>query len=551
MSATVRARRTAAAAIAAGVLMATACGSSSETQTLPGPSSVKCGVEVAAETVAFPPSGGSATLRVTTNRECVWTAGSDATWVTLAPREGQGAASIQLTVASNAEPSSRRADIAVNERRVPIAQEGRPCTFTVSSRRETVEATGGNRTIQVRASAAQCAWTASSDVAWITIISGREGRGDGAVSFQVDAAGGPPRTGKLTIAGHSVQVDQGTGCSYSLGADTHSVDRSGGERQVSVSTDPGCTWSADAHVPWIAITTGSTGSGPGTVGFRVAASDGPPRTGTMTVAGRTVTIVQGDGCSVSLDPMTVNVDASGGTATINVETASGCGWSVSTETNWIALAGAANGTGRGQVRITASANIGPARTGSVVVAGHRVTVAQASGCTYEVSPPTQEVPASGGPASGAVTTSPDCGWRATSAVDWITTATPGGQGPGSVTFTVAPNDGPPRNGTVTVAGQTHSISQASMCTWSFNPPSYEPPAHQLPAAGGRGIVLVFVTGACTWTATSTVAWIRIVAGATGVGPGFLEFSVDPNTGAARTGTILVAGHRYVVRQAGQ
>jgi hypothetical protein len=64
-------------------------------------------------------------------------------------------------------------------------------------------------------------------------------------------------------------------------------------------------------------------------------------------------------------------------------------------------------------------------------------------------------------------------------------------------------------------------------------------------------VLVLVTGFCTWTATSTVDWIRITAGESGSGNGLLQFTVPPNTGPARNGVIVIAGQNYVVRQAGQ
>jgi hypothetical protein len=74
--------------------------------------------------------------------------------------------------------------------------------------------------------------------------------------------------------------------------------------------------------------------------------------------------------------------------------------------------------------------------------------------------------------------------------------------------------------------------------------------HELPASGGSGNVLVFVTGACSWTAVPNVPWIRITAGGSGVGGALLQFLVDANSGAARTGIIALGGEDYVVRQGG-
>lgn len=465
--------------------------------------------------------------------------------MSLSAAEGQGEGSVPFNVASNADPSTRSTSITVNDQRLEIAQQGKPCEFSLSTDRETVEGSGGDRTVQVRTSSAQCAWTAAADVSWITIVSGREGRGDGAVSFHVDAVEGPPRTGTLNIGGQRLQVEQGTGCALSIDRDAFSVGASGGDRQVTVTVAPGCPWTAESNTSWITITDGRAGSGSGRAGFRVSPTNGPTRTGTLRVAGRTVTVVQSDGCSISASPTNQNAPASGGSATIQIEAAAGCTWTAATEVAWLTITGPATGTGKGQVQVAVAANAGPARSGSIVIGGQPTTIAQASGCTYAISSDRQQIPASGGPAVTSVSTTAGCPWSVTGAVPWITVTTPSGSGPAQLTFAVAANQGPPREGTLTIAGQTYTVNQASACTWSFNPPS-----HELGTSGGVGTVLVFVTGACTWTAESTVDWIRITTGTPGVGQGLVQFLVSPNAGPARTGVILIGGEKYQVRQHG-
>jgi Putative binding domain, N-terminal/Viral BACON domain len=537
-------RKIARVALAAGALLSTTCGSSSETQTFSAPSALRCAVRIEPESATFPPSGGSGTVGVSTNRDCTWTAKPEAPWVTLSAGEGQGGGSVQFTVASNGDPLSRSTGIVVNDQRLQIAQEGKPCQFTLSSNRESVDGNGGEATVQVRATAAQCGWTASANVPWITIFSGHDGRGDGAVRFRVGPVDGSPRTGTLTIAGQTVHVDQGTGCSYSIGTETVSVDPSGGDRQVPVSAASGCPWSAESNSVWITITSGRTGNGPGTVGFRVSASDGP-RTGTLSVAGRIVTVVQSAGCSFSVTPPNLNAGAGGGSSTIHVETASGCTWSAALDVPWITVSGAAGGNGRGDVQFVVAANAGPARTGSLTIAGQKIGIAQASGCTYAVFPAAQQFAPSGGSAVASVSTATGCPWSATSGANWIAMTTPSGSGSGQATFAVASNQGAARTGTLTIAGQSHTITQASSCTWSFNPPF-----HEMPVAGGFGTVLVFVTGPCTWTATSTVDWVRVVAGASGTGGGMVQFTIAANSGRARTGVIVIGSESYEVRQHG-
>ena len=56
----------------------------------------------------------------------------------------------------------------------------------------------------------------------------------------------------------------------------------------------GCTWAAASNTSWIAITSGAAGVGDGSVTYSVAANFGAPRAGTLTVAGQTVTVTQGN-----------------------------------------------------------------------------------------------------------------------------------------------------------------------------------------------------------------------------------------------------------------
>jgi uncharacterized protein YaiE (UPF0345 family) len=148
--------------------------------------------------------------------------------------------------------------------------------------------------------------------------------------------------------------------------------------------------------------------------------------------------------------------------------------------------------------------------------------------------------------SASVTTGAGCPWTASSSASWITVATPTGTGPAQAPFTVAANQGPPRTGTFTVAGQVVTVNQSSSCTWVMVPPS-----HVFGASGGNGNILVIVTGACTWTAASDVDWITLTAGTSGTGSGLVQFIAAPNGGPARTGSLTIAGQRYEVVEGGR
>ena len=534
------------ATVVAAALVASACGSSSKTETLTSPSSSKCTLQATADAPSFPAGGGSGTVRIGTSRDCQWAAQTDTAWVTLAqPAAGQGDGSVRFSVAANSDAVSRTGSISINDQRLQVSQAGKPCELTVSSNHESVDGAGGNLTITVRASAETCTWTASSSVSWISIVSGSSGRGNGTVTFHVDAVSGPPRTANVTVAGQNIQIDQGTGCNSTVGVDAFTLDAAGGERQIPVTAPAGCAWTAQTQTPWIAITGGATGNGSGVVVFRVAPSDGPGRSGSLVVAGRTVTVTQSLGCSYAISPASVNVAAQATTTSIQVEAGAGCAWAATSAVPWISIASGASGSGGGHVQIATAANDAPARTATITIAGRPFTVAQASGCSYSVAPTSQAMGGPGGTVAASVTTGSGCAWSANSNVEWISVTPTSGVGTGQATLIVTANAAAPRTGSVIIAGRTFSVSQASLCTWAFAPSS-----HELPASGGTGNVLVFVSGACSWTAVPNVSWIRITAGGSATGSALLQFLVDGNSGAGRTGLIAIGGENYVVHQSG-
>lgn len=83
-----------------------------------------------------------------------------------------------------------------------------------------------------------------------------------------------------------------------------------------------------------------------------------------------------------------------------------------------------------------------------------------NGCSFTVSASSQNFTASGGNGNFNVTTAAGCAWTAQSDAAWLTT-TSTGNGNGTVNYTVAANPTTSqRVGTITVSGQTHTVTQA-------------------------------------------------------------------------------------------
>ena len=88
------------------------------------------------------------------------------------------------------------------------------------------------------------------------------------------------------------------------------------------------------------------------------------------------------------------------------------------------------------------------------------------------------------------------------------------------------------------------LATAQTCTFTIAPTSRDFDA----GGGSSGVLITASAAACVRTAVSNAPWISITAGAAGTGNGIVSFSVTPNTGSARTGTITIAWQTYTVNQ---
>jgi hypothetical protein len=254
-------------------------------------------------------AGGAGSVNVAATSGCSWSASTDVSWISLsAPLAGSGNGSVNFSVAANAG-SERTGHVTIAGQRSTITQTapgagpagpvpgGPGCTYTIAPSSQSIGAAGGAGTVAVSTQTG-CSWTASSNASWITVASGASGSGNGSVAFGVALNIGPSRTGTLTIAGRTFTVTQAAvipiSCSYSISPDSQKMAKDGGMGAVTVSTNSGCAWTAASNTSWIAITSGASGTGDGTVTFTVERNDGKKRNGTLTVAGRSAKVEQED-----------------------------------------------------------------------------------------------------------------------------------------------------------------------------------------------------------------------------------------------------------------
>jgi hypothetical protein len=153
-----------------------------------------------------------------------------------------------------------------------------------------------------------CAWTVTSDDAWIAPSGGASRVGPGEASFRVGDNYDAPRIGVLKLrwdtptAGQNVRISQ-AGCRYAVSTTGMNVPAGGGTFTFDVyqQSDPlecggplqnGCVWTAAADAAWVTVTTPMPRAGDDRVSFTVSSNAGALRSARITVRDKTVTIVQ-------------------------------------------------------------------------------------------------------------------------------------------------------------------------------------------------------------------------------------------------------------------
>lgn len=274
------------------------------------------------------------------------------------------------------------------------------------------------------------------------------------------------------------------------------VAAAGGTVTITVTASTGsCVWQSTTTASFISLTSGTSGTGNGSVGFTVAANTGAERTGTITIGGVAVTITQAGlatlGAPIAQSPINGALVASvrptliaingpatavGGAVTYRFEVSADSAFpaglativqdnvpqGIGQTTSWtLAQDLAANTTYFWRSRATNGTLTSPFSAAASFI----TPIA----CTFTVSPSTIAVNANSTTSSVALTASASsCAWSATTTSGFITVTTPSGTGSATVGFAIAGNNaGGSRSGTITVGGQTVTINQSGGLVASF------------------------------------------------------------------------------------
>jgi hypothetical protein len=537
-------------------LASTACGGSTEVATLTGPDGVRCQTTVSTAGTSVGADGGSIAVAVAAARDCTWTASADASWMQLSATSGQGDGSFTLSVARNEQPSTRTGNVSVNDRRVAISQEGRPCTFDLRGPSGRVSS-GGNRIAVEVVTASECAWTAATSASWI-ILDNASGTGPGAVRADVAPNPGPARSAGISIGGQQYTVQQNGAaddgnvplppdCTPVLDQRSLELPQTGGSGSVSLTINGACDWSATSDSAWLTVAPPS-GRGSASVTMAAQANTGANRSATVTIAQQTVNVTQPGSCLATIDPASRSFNGTGGQGAVRVTTAGSCEWNASGGASWTRIT-IGRGTGSGEARYEVLPNAtGSARQTTITIGGRSHAIAQQP-CTFSLAPASRTVPAAGGAGTVQVTTEVECPWSVSGGADWVSVSSSSSRtGPGEFSYAVAPNtSSSSRTATLTVGGRTHAITQeaapAPACTYSV-----QPAARTFPAAGGQAALTVQTQAGCQWTLAGGGGWVQ-AASTSGTGASDVSYTVQPNTATTpRTTTLVVNGQTHTITQ---
>jgi hypothetical protein len=248
----------------------------------------------------LPAVGARVTAQLSAARDCTWAAQTVAVWLQLEPTAGQGDAVLTLTAAENPQGRIRSATIDINEQHFTVTQDAAPCRFEVAPSSISIAHQGGRATIQL-STLDGCSWTTQSSQTWLRVVTASGGEAGATIELAIDSNTGPERSALLNVATLLVTVNQQAGpndrteCRFSVDPGARAIPAAGGSGSFSVSTLPGCAWSAVSNQPWITVVSSGNIIGSTNVHYRVDPNlSTSVRSGAIT-AGTRRHVVQQDG----------------------------------------------------------------------------------------------------------------------------------------------------------------------------------------------------------------------------------------------------------------
>ena len=407
-----------------------------------------------------------------------WTPIPEASWLSVVDSgHGYGDSAILVAVGENPSAASRTGTVAVGSKRVTVTQLGTAdLTLELTPTEATASAVGAYGNIAVYGTP-DAAWEAAPTVEWITISSGATGTGNGNIKYIVMA------NPLLTEREGTIKVTMAPGTGGGTGLEAvHRVRQgviepmvspvavsfraSGGSTNVQLTVADNTQWTAESGDAWIKVTSASSSAGSAKIWFDASANPSTEgRTGTLTIAGKTVAVSQaGLWSRLTYDGKVFGTQSGSGFIDVQVE---GDGtWTASSDSPWLTLLDDAGHGSDSVMFVVDEFNTAVAsRTATVTIAGKTVEITQ-RGYELSIDPAVAELGSNAGAGEIGISAPIDAVWEAIVTVDWIRlVGETTGLGNGTLRYTVTDNmTGELRTGKIIISGQEYTVTQHANLT---------------------------------------------------------------------------------------
>jgi hypothetical protein len=361
----------------------------------------------------------------------------------------------------------RTGTVRIGDQTFLITQASLRCNLQVSPASQVVAAAG--ETVQITVTVEEgCAWTAKPTATFLTIqgSASRVGAGTLFVAVAPNTAAG--RTGTISIGSVLIEIVQPSpfpppaACAYSVSPTSFKFPAVSTSQQFTVTTGPGCVWTASVSEPPFSIPSGAAGVGTGTITvLSQTNTGGGERFATLQAAGVNVKLSQ-ENCTYSLSPRFITVPEEGGTFSATVTTIPGCPWTV-TAPAFVHVSPDA-GTGEGTLSLAVDPNTAKiGRSDSISIFSRTGTsIVQAPGADCVLATPDAQIASAGGTGVIKVSALDLCSWSVANVPSFVTITSGGkGVGSGTIAYSVGPNPASTsRVGTMTIRNSSATFFQA-------------------------------------------------------------------------------------------
>ena len=185
-------------------------------------------------------------------------------------------------------------------------------------------------------------------------------------------------------------------CTYTVSPSSQSFASGGGAGAVNVTTQAGCTWTSVSNDSWLVITSNSNITGNGTANYSALSDSGATRTGTLTVAGQSITITQS---GISTYTLTATAGTNGSISpqgTVTVSSGGNQAFSITPATKYQVSNVVVDGVSQGPITTYTFNNVTSNHSITAAFAAPSYTITASTGSNGSISPQGTVTVSSGG-----------------------------------------------------------------------------------------------------------------------------------------------------------